>query len=383
VLVDDFPGGDPGELWQLGSSDTTVGEVNGEAEIAIPNNSMNGSWGEFDSRRAYDFRGDSVSVEVTNATNPATTAQSWFGTGYTGNYLQISQKHGVLRFEYQLAGVTTSLKTTPYDPVAHRHWRFRDDGVNTYWETSSDGSTWKVMTQVATATLFPMNIMWVWMGGGSDGGEINPGVAHFDHVNGGGAPKEKWCPLSSFKDDFNDAANSLAWKRGWEDVPGMVARTGGQLTISLVPNQSSSATYATSTSFDLTGSSVVVEVPTAVTSASGSETAVSLFLPGDNGIELSESQNHLHFGVQKAGTWTSNGSMIYTAALQRWWRLRESAGTLYWDTSPDGKNWTSQAQLTPIPFPIDAVDLYLGGNGWASQPSPGASGFDNVNLPPP
>src|SRR4029079_7172185 len=126
-----------------------------------------------------------------------------------------------------VAGVWTTLKTTGYDPVAHRHWRFREDGLNTYWETSSDGVNFTPQTQVATATLFPLDSVEVEIGGATDGGELSPGAAHFDHLNGGGAPKGKWCAMSSITDDFNDGVRSRAWDRSWEDIQGMVTEAGG------------------------------------------------------------------------------------------------------------------------------------------------------------
>ncbi len=231
VLADDFPGGDPGDLWTLNSNGNTVAEAGGEAVITLPSSSPSGSWGELDSHRAYDLRGDSLSIERATATNPLTSAQSWFGTGYDKNYLQIVQQKGQIRFGYQLAGMTTNLTSIVFDPVAHRHWRLREDGQTTFWETSSDGAAWTIRAQIASATLFPMSLMWVWFGAGTDGGEVNPGAAHFDRLNGGGLPKEKYCPISTFTDDFNDGAKSLAWGRGWEDKPGMLAEAGGALTV--------------------------------------------------------------------------------------------------------------------------------------------------------
>lgn len=70
-------------------------------------------------------------------------------------------------------------------------------------------------------------------------------------------------------------------------------------------------------------------------------------------------------------------------ATHRWWRIRDSANTVYWDTSPDGKAWQPQAELTPIPMAIDMLDVYLESGGWSAQASPGSSSFDNLNLPPP
>jgi hypothetical protein len=382
VLSDDFPGGDPADLWQLNSTNNVVSETGGEAVIVLPN-SMNGSWGEFDSNHAYDFRGDSVSIAVTSATNPMTTAQAWFGVGYDSNYLQIYQKHGFIHVEYQLAGTTTLLAKTMYDPVAHHNWRFREDGVNTYWETSSDGASWTMMAKVPTATLFPMDTVWVWFGAGTDGGEVNPGTAQFDHLNGGGAPTQKWCPMSSFTDDFSDGTRPLAWKRGWDDTSTMIAETGGKLSITLVPNSSGSAAYGSSSAFDLTSSSLTLEVPSVVTSADGSETSVDLIAPGDNLIEQSVSQGTLYFSLKLLGIWMEIGSLQYSPVDHRWWRIRESAGTLYWDTSPDGKAWVVRATHASSAIATDALYLYLESGEWSAQPSPGVSSFDNVNLPPP
>jgi hypothetical protein len=360
-----------------------VAESNGEAVITLPSGNPSGSWGEFDTHRAYDFRGDSVSIELATATNSQTSAQSWFGTGYDSNYLQIVQQKSQIHFGYQLAGVTSNLTSIVFDPVAHRHWRFREDGQTTFWETSSDGAAWTTRAQIASATLFPMNLMWVWFGAGTDGGEVNPGAAHFDRLNGGGLPKEKYCPISTFTDDFDDGVRSLAWVRGWEDQPGMLAETGGKLAVTLVPNLAASASYGSSSSFDLTESAIVLEVPTVVTTADGSETTLGLIAPGDNELEMSVSQNHLYFSVKKAGTWQDLASVLYAPVPYRWWRIRESANTLSWDTSPDGKTWQLQAQLTPVPIPIDMLDVFLGSGGWSAQASPGSSSFDNLNLPPP
>lgn len=383
VLADDFAAGDPGEVWDHYSGGTVVSETGGEAVVVLPNNNPNSSWGEFDTKRAYDFRGDSISIEVKSAGNTSTDAYAWFGIGTTDNHVEFLQQHGTLSLQQRVGGVNTSLKSTAYDPVAHRHWRLREDGQNTYWETSSDGASWTTLTQVPTSTLFPMDLMALSFGGGTDGGEVNPGEIHFDNLNGGGPPKEKWCPVSSFKDDFDDGSKSPAWERSWEDETGMLAEAGGKLVVTLVPNSKSSASYVSASAFDLTSSSVLIEVPSAVSTADGSNTRIELGAPGDRGIEMRESQGQLRFRFKALDAAQEIGSVLYSPMKHRWWRIRESANTLYWETAPDGKAWEIQAQLSPVPIPIDALDLSIGSDGWAEQPSPGVSSFDNLNLPPP
>ncbi len=107
-----------------------------------------------------------------------------------------------------------------------------------------------------------------------------PGEVHFDRVNGGGPAKQKWCPASSFKDDFNDGVQSTAWGRSWQDDEGMLAETDGKLVVTLVPNDSGGASYVSSSSFDLTNSSVLIEVPSVVTTMDGSSTRIALGAPG-------------------------------------------------------------------------------------------------------
>jgi hypothetical protein len=127
----------------------------------------------------------------------------------------------------------------------------------------------------------------------------------------------------------------------------------------------------------------LIEVPAAVSTAEGSETRIALVAPGDDQIEMSEAKGQLHFSIRVLNTWQDIGTLLYSPVQHRWWRIRESSSTLYWETSPDGKAWLVQAQLSPVPIPIDALDFYVGSNGWTQHPSPGVSSFDNLNLPPP
>ncbi len=97
---------------------------------------------------------------------------------------------------------------------------------------------------------------------------------------------------------------------------------------------------------------------------------------------MSVAQGHLYFNMRVLNNNQEIGSLLYSAVEHRWWRIRESANTLYWETSPDGKAWQIQAQQSPVPIPIDVLDLYVGSDLWQEQPNPGVSRFDNLNLPP-
>ncbi|MBK9261610.1 MAG: hypothetical protein IPM54_17615 [Polyangiaceae bacterium] len=99
-----------------------------------------------------------------------------------------------------------SFNTTP----SHRFWQFRESGGDTYFETSPDGQNWAIRAQTPTADLFPVDLVQVALGGGAAAGQASPGEVRFDKLNGGGAPKQKYCPMSSLTDDFADGAEEHA-----------------------------------------------------------------------------------------------------------------------------------------------------------------------------
>ena len=73
----------------------------------------------------------------------------------------------------------------------------------------------------------------------------------------------------------------------------------------------------------------------------------------------------------------------FDALKHTWLRLRESGGTVFWDTSGDGKTWANFASTTPT-FSIKAMNFFLGCGTFAAEAvNPGKSAFDNWNLPPP
>src|SRR5690606_13473910 len=159
-------------------------------------------------------------------------------------------------------------------------------GLAVHFETSPDGVLWTNQTEIETAMLFPLDLVRVWVGAGTDGGEVSPGEARFDRLNGGGAPAEKWCPASSFTDDFDDGAQDLRWARSWSDVPGLLAEANGELVLALVPNATEYAVHRSAAAFDLTGSSLVLEVPVAPGPTSQSEAGFVLSRPGDDYVEM-------------------------------------------------------------------------------------------------
>jgi hypothetical protein len=136
---------------------------------------------------------------------------------------------------------------------------------------------------------------------------------------------------------------------------------------------------------DMTESWVSVELRQALTAA-GTVTTQFLCIADSptnaNYVGFSLNNGTLTFRRRVAGT-NNDTSTTYNATTHKWLRLRESAGTVYWDTSTDGVTWTNR-RLNATGLTLTAVTVYMNGAVSSTAVSnPGSAIFDNINLPSP
>ena len=366
--------------WYVASNGATIGEVGGEGVVVLPVDGS-ASWSGFVTRRLYGLVDDHLSVEVTQATNASTTAAVFLSGAFDdSNYIEMYLTQGTLQFTRSVGGAWAELASVAYDPLVHRHWRFREQAGTVYWETSSNGTSWVVRAQASTASLFPVDALRFELGAATDGGEVAPGEAHFDDLNGGGAPGV-WCKASSFTDDFDDGVTDPIWDRSWADAACTMGETGGDLVLDLGPNALAYCGYLSSKSFDLTGDALAFEVPQMVAPVAGAEAYARMEVDDENGLEFVQGGGTLSFRREVAGSVAVLASVQYDSNAHRWWRFREAGGTVYWETAPDGAAWVVRAQAS-APMPVTALDVVLGAGTWQSLAAPGGVHYDNLNLTP-
>ncbi|HEV3050275.1 MAG TPA: vanadium-dependent haloperoxidase, partial [Longimicrobium sp.] len=100
-----------------------------------------------------------------------------------------------------------------------------------------------------------------------------------------------------------------------------------------------------------------------------------------NYLRISVTNHRLE--VQQAvggGALTTLTSDRYDPVRHRWLRIRERAGTLYCETSPDGVRWEI-VYSAPPPFAVDVVQIEIDAGCYADTPSPGVAIVENVNTP--
>src|SRR5512139_261662 len=105
---------------------------------------------------------------------------------------------------------------------------------------------------------------------------------------------------------------------------------------------------------------------------------LEVYVAEQNSAYMQVQDSSLYFGETVNNT-PNTTSVTYNATDHRWWRIRESAGTIYWDTSPDGNNWTNRRNK--------AVGLYYGRircrflcGYYGTEPDPGVAIIDNFNV---
>lgn len=160
---------------------------------------------------------------------------------------------------------------------------------------------------------------------------------------------------------------------------GAAAVSGGQLTM---PVNTGYPDFITSVAnYDLTDSAVFVQVPTVSNQGNGTtETILELGIDSNNRINALYSNNNLQ-AREIVGGVSDNQNITWDATNHKWWRIRESGGVIFWDTSPDGDTWTNQRSLNRT-MAVTNLYIRLQTGYYGTEPSPGTAAFDNVNTVP-
>ncbi len=187
-------------------------------------------------------------------------------------------------------------------------------------------------------------------------------------------------PIGTLVDDFDD--NSIDTAR-WPANYGGVAETGGQFVIDCDTGQWSG--LRSGAAYTLAGSQMSVRAyPAAANTASVAylSVLVTTTTPGtDAGFNIDTASNGIAF-LDRVG-FSDGGAVFdtYSPTDHAWLRLREDAGTLYWETSPDGQTWTVRRTGTTPGWASDG-DLALVCESHRDVGADNTSAIDNVNVIP-
>lgn len=178
-------------------------------------------------------------------------------------------------------------------------------------------------------------------------------------------------PVSTFTDNFSTKDASR-----WSADAG-VESVDDRLQITPVGFDE----YTSLNQYSLTDSMCFVEVVQIASSAINSDTWFELRIDDANRLRMnvgSSGTQIISFYKDVSGS-GAGSDQLYNATDMRWWRFRETEGTVYWETSPDCLTWTTRhSEATPIS--ISALTVRL--RAYSDDASPTPAVFDNLNLPP-
>ena len=149
-------------------------------------------------------------------------------------------------------------------------------------------------------------------------------------------------PLSQMGDSF-DSTSGL-----WASFTGGASVTGGRARIPLTPGVTS--TMVSARQWKLPGASVCARLTTVPTSNGSSVSRSNFFVESTTAGTRLGWQHNVSTGKLRAVNLVGDvdgapTDLDFSAIDHRWMRIRETSGLVYWETSPDGWDWTVRRTL--------------------------------------
>jgi hypothetical protein len=146
-----------------------------------------------------------------------------------------------------------------------------------------------------------------------------------------------------------------------------------------VPTAAGTNSFGTTALYDATGSSVYARVAASANGAGNTRTIMRIRVDANNSMSIRVESGVLKQTSIVAGVTNSTVLPAYDPHAHRWWRLRESAGQFYADTSPDGLTWTNQSSMA-YSYDVTGVTLRFESVSSATEVAGNVSVIAGVNT---
>ncbi len=185
--------------------------------------------------------------------------------------------------------------------------------------------------------------------------------------------------FNALQDDFNDGTLNTTI---WSDSYGPVDEVGGRAR---VPCTTGYSGLKSGFEYTLTGNGIslrlIAPTPNGAATAAASVLVLSATGGTDAGFIIDPAQSAVGLYVREGYADPAAVFLTYSATDHAWLRFRETGGTLYWDTSTDGLNWTNRRTATTPAWAAETGLAFL----VEGHRDAGTADFvevDNVNVPP-
>ena len=344
LLTDDFEDGTPAPGWEIFKNGIGAAfEIDGHLQLE-PSGSTFSDVG-YRALRTYDLRAAAVDVHLVRPPDVPGVAQVRLAvTGEQGRRAAVELHSGVLKFWDEANGMRTDRGTAiSFNADSTAYWRIGVGADGLRWETSANGNDWDLRALMLApswvASVRPE------LASAYDPVEGAPGTIQLDDFNGGRAEPVGWCPAS-----FVDGAFLGV---GWDGIGGTscsATEADGQLTLAL--DGAGVCGRRSSTDYDLRGDAIAIEVA----NIAGGQLAFELDAGSGNVLRFVADPAMLRVDEVTAGVATPRAAMAFDSSAHRFWRIRETAGRIYWETSADGIRFIVVDSID-APFDVSAVTM--------------------------
>lgn len=188
-------------------------------------------------------------------------------------------------------------------------------------------------------------------------------------------------PIALLRDDFTNNTEDPAWAASSASGSATRTETGGQARLTLPSSTAGTHTayYRTSGAYDLTGDGFVWNIDTMVATGVAATAILDLrSSDNQNALRWTQTSGTLKAQTVLAGVATDRYSVAWNATTYKYLRVRESGGTIFFDSSSNGTSWTNRASVAA---PFSVTDLYVQFAATCGNvASPGSLRLEDVNL---
>lgn len=278
------------------------------------------------------------------------------------------------------AGATT----LAYDPVAHRWLRIGEAGGTLVWSTSADGLTWTTRRTAAAPAWVADADLEIQLITHRDSG--TPDFAEFDNFN----VTPSTAVFGALTDDFDaPAVDTVKWPNNYNTGDGgLPDQADGRAR---VPCSTGFAAFASAEIYRLAGSQAQVQLTPPPGPGHVESYAQLLILSDVAGtqlvFEVDAVTNILRMATYVDFVDEDATTLAYDPTAHAWLRIRQETTDIAWDTSSDGRAWTTQ-RTAPAPAWTSENDLQVQllahctplvtGGPWSGD----YAYFDNFNITP-
>ncbi|MFE6634653.1 hypothetical protein ACFVFT_15045 [Streptomyces tendae] len=342
---------------------------------------------------SYTLADSHALVEMYPPAAGGAAAEAWAqllitsSTAGTDVIIEVNAASGMLNMASRTSYFDPDALSLAYDPDEHRWLRIREDAGTLAWDTSGDGLTWTERRSVTSPAWVSDADLEVQLISHRDGG--TPDVAEFDNFNV--PPPASTAVFADLTDTFDaTAVDTVKWPDNYNTGPGgaLPDQVDGRAR---VPCDSGFAAFASAPIYTLQGSEARAHVTPPPGDGHMEAYTQLLILSDVTGtqlvFEVDTATNLLLMAIHEGFVDENATTLPYDPVAHAWLRLRESASILYWDTSPDGRAWTTRHTEDAPPWTAQnnlavqllahCTPLVTGG-----PPSNHFSYFDDFNVRP-